>query len=100
MNRETNQSLLFGSEINPPVPWRTYATSMAVHVAGIVLLMVLVPILVTRDVKEPLRLVTTLIAPMPVKPFKPEPPKIRPPKLLAKSEIVPKPVLPRIEPKP
>jgi TonB family protein len=100
MNRETNQGFLFGSEINPPVPWRTYATSMAVHVAGIVLLMVLVPILVTRDVKEPLRLVTTLIAPVPVKPFKPEPPKIRPPKLLAKSEIVPKPVLPRIEPKP
>ena len=48
MNTETNQGFLFGSEINPPVPWRTYATSMAVHVAGIVLLMVLVPILVTR----------------------------------------------------
>lgn len=102
MNKETNQSLLFASEINPPVPWRTYATSMALHAGAVVLLLVIVPIIVTRDVQEPIKLVTTLIAPTPVKPYKPEPPKVRPPKLLAKSEIVPKPlpIPPKVLPKP
>jgi TonB family protein len=102
MNSERDQSFLFGSEINPPVPWRTYATSAAIHVAAVVLLLVLVPMVVTRDVKAPLRLATTLLAPAPLKPFKPEPPKVRPPKLLAKSEIVPKPLVgpPKAEPKP
>jgi TonB family protein len=101
MNQEPNQPLLFGSEVNPPVPWRTYATSLTVHVVAVVLLLVLIPIAVTRDVKEPMRLVTTLIAPQ-LKPYKPEPPKIRPPKLLTKSIDVPKPLQapPKVEPKP
>src|SRR5690348_9229169 len=98
MNKETNQSFLFASEINPPIPWRTYATSAAIHVGLVVLLLVLIPIVVTRDVKEPLKLVTTLIAP--VKPYKPEPRKVRPPKLLAKSEVVPKPLPALPKPKP
>ena len=101
MNQELNQPLLFGSEINPPIPWRTYATSLGIHAIAVVLLLVLIPIVVTRDVKEPIKLVTALIAPQ-LKPYKPEPPKVRPPKLLAKSIIVPKPLQapPRVEPKP
>jgi hypothetical protein len=91
MNKETNQGLLFGSEISAPIPWRTYATSAAVHVGIVILALILVPMVVTRDVKAPMKMVSTLLAPTPVKPYKPEPPKVRPPKLLAKSEIVPKP---------
>jgi TonB family protein len=92
MSKDTNQSLLFGSEISAPIPWRTYATSAAVHVGIVILALIVIPMAVTRDVKAPMKLVTTLLAPTPVKPYKPEPPKVRPPKLLAKSEIVPKPV--------
>jgi TonB family protein len=90
MNREPNQTIIFGSEINPPVPWRTYATSVAVHTAAVVVLL-LIPIAVTQEAREHLQSVTTLIAPQ-LKPYKPEPPKIRTPKLLAKSVVVPKPV--------
>jgi TonB family protein len=100
MNKETNQGFLFGSEISAPIPWRTYATSAAVHVALVVLALILIPMAVTRDAKAPVKILTTLFAPTPVKPYKPEPPKVRPPKLLVKSEIVPRPTPLKAQPKP
>jgi TonB family protein len=101
MSTESNQSVLFGSEINPPLGWRSYATSMAVHV-GIVVLLLLIPVAATEEGRQRVRDMATLIAPQ-LKPYKPAPPKVRPPKLLAKTLIVPKPVAevkPLIQPKP
>ncbi|MFZ0590395.1 MAG: energy transducer TonB [Bryobacteraceae bacterium] len=89
MSTESNQNFLFGSEINPPLGWRGYATSMAVHV-GIVVLLLLIPVAVTQEGRQRMRDMATLIAPQ-LKPYKPPPPKVRPPRVLAKSVIVPKP---------
>ncbi len=90
MSTESNQNFLFGSEINPPLGWRSYATSMAVHV-GVVVLLLLIPVAATQEGRQRMRDMATLIAPQ-LKPYKPPPPKLRPPKVLAKSVIVPKPV--------
>jgi TonB family protein len=91
MNREPTHSFLFGPEVNPPRGWRSYATSLIVHILVIAVLL-LVPVAVTRNV-EPQPAVTTLIAP-PLKQYQPKikPPRIQAPKLVAKNET--KPVLP------
>jgi TonB family protein len=90
MSTESSQSFLFESEINPPMGWRGYATSIAVHV-GVVVLLLLIPVAATQEGRQRMRDMATLIAPQ-LKPYKPPPPKVRPPKVLAKSVIVPKPV--------
>jgi TonB family protein len=87
MDRQSNQKLLFDNEINPPLGWRSYATSMGVHV-GVVVLLLLIPVAVTQ--RKHIREMVTLIAPT-LKPYKVEPPKVRP-KVLARSVVVPKPV--------
>jgi TonB family protein len=101
MNTEVNQQIWFGSEINPPLGWRSYATSMVVHIAVVVILL-LIPVAVTREIRKSQEIVT-LIAPQ-LKPYKPATPKIQPPKLLAKSVIIPKPTpqfkAPVLPPKP
>lgn len=100
MEQKPDQKLLFGSEIDPPLGWRSYATSFVVH-AGAVILLLLIPVAVTQ--REEIRKAVTLIAPQ-LKPYKPVVPKVKP-KLLAKTEapkqllkmkpfVPPKPVIP------
>jgi TonB family protein len=91
MEQKPDEKLLFGSEINPPLGWRSYATSFVVH-AGAVILLLLIPVAVTQ--REEIRKAVTLIAPQ-LKPYKPQLPKVKP-KLLARTEI-PK-QLPKIKP--
>jgi TonB family protein len=98
MNQEPNHSFLFGSQVDPPRQWRSYATSLVVHIA-VVILLLLIPIAITREVQERTQLVTTLIAPQ-IKPYKPKikPPKVEPPKTVAKNFVAPK--LPEVKPRP
>ncbi|HXE12166.1 MAG TPA: energy transducer TonB [Bryobacteraceae bacterium] len=91
MEQKPDQKLLFGSEIDPPLGWRSYATSFGVHV-GAVILLLLIPVAVTQ--REEIRKAVTLIAP-PLKTYKPPLPKVKP-KLLAKTEV-PK-QLPKMKP--
>lgn len=95
MNKESSQSILFGAEVSPPRSWRSYATSFAVHILLLAVLL-LIPVAVTRQIQEH-RVAITLVAP-PLKPYQPKikPPHIQAPKLVAKNEIkpLPTPVLP------
>ena len=90
MNRGTSQSLLFGSEVRPPRGWRSYATSVAVHLL-ILAILLLIPVAVTRQIEQHPNL-TLLVAP-PLKPYQPKikPPHIQAPKLVAKNVITPLP---------
>ncbi len=90
MNSESNSSFLFGTVVDPPVQWRSYATSMGVHIGAIILLL-LIPMAITHEVKKYIHSDVALYVP-PVKPYTP-PPKIRPPKLSAKLVAPPKPLL-------
>lgn len=91
MNKESNQSILFGSEVSPPRSWRSYATSFAVHLL-ILAVLLLIPVAVTRQIQErPVAI--SLVAP-PLKPYQPKikPPHIQAPKLVATNEMKPLPV--------
>jgi hypothetical protein len=91
MNTQSNQSFIFGSEIRTPVQWRSHLTSVVVHIIAVVILL-LIPLAITHEADQRIRTTTILIAPQ-LKPYKPEAPKIRAPKLLAKSVVIPKPLL-------
>jgi TonB family protein len=96
MSEELSEKVLFGSEINPPVPWRNYTTSIVIHVIAVVLLL-LIPIAVIKQIDEkPITTVTMLVAPQ-LKPYRPERPKIRAPRLMTKNAI-PAPKPPAIKP--